>query len=161
MQKQQRTWHYMTGTTLHLQSDFMYAHAVLLSTAWRPDRSSAATRARRQMFRNCSAGGFSTAPWYCDHGRRGGFTLRWSPPPPACDGYASNSPVIGKTDTAPCPHGAATPRKLLGRCGSSDLESCRATSPNSRRQETVQPAAWRPSNLSSALRIRVHIRYGA
>jgi hypothetical protein len=136
----------MTDATLNIQSDFMHAHAVL-STAWRPGLKSAALRARRQLYRTWGSVGFATAPWYCDHGRRGGFPIGWSQPPPSCVGCASNLPVVGKAVIAPCPHGAAPPRNLLGKSGrsdKSDLVSCQAPATRSRSQATVpcnQPAA--------------------
>ena len=53
----------------------------MLSTAWRPGLNSAALRARRQLHRTWGSVGFAPAPWYCDHGRRGGFPIGWSNPP--------------------------------------------------------------------------------
>jgi hypothetical protein len=66
----------MTDDTLSNQGDFMHAHAVL-STVWRTGHKSAALR----PYRKWGAVGSATAPWYCDHGRRGGLPIGWSNPP--------------------------------------------------------------------------------
>jgi hypothetical protein len=103
----------MTDATLSIQSDFMQAPA-MLSTAWRPGLKSAALRARRQLYRTWGSVGFAPAPWYCDHGRRGGFPIGWSKPPPSCVGCSSNLPVVGQAVIAACPHGATSPNGVLG-----------------------------------------------